>query len=135
MTAIRQVDRLRARDCLQRAEECRNAMAQAFERGEFNACAINAVHAGISAADALCVFTKGVRHASQRHEEAVALFLDIGPHDEEIKNSVKHLQSLLRIKTDAEYGEKMMGKGEAELCMKHAERLLSFVAPRIRKEG
>lgn len=131
MTRIRNVDRFKAKDYLKRAEECIHTMNAAFDRGEFNACVINAVHAAIAAADALCIFTTGIRHAGQRHEDALTIFRDIDPRDEDIKRNLDHLKELLQIKSVAEYGEELMDRKRAELYRKHAERLFAYVKSRI----
>ncbi len=127
----RSVERFRAKDYLKRADECRNAMDRAFENGEWNACVINAIHCAISAADALCIFKKGLRNASERHQDAVALFLGIDPNSEEIRRNMNHLSRLLDIKTNAEYGEKLSSQNDATNAKKHAERILGFVKSRI----
>lgn len=127
----RNVDRFRAGDYLKRAEECKNAMERSFETGEWTAAVINAIHAAIAAADALCVFKLGLRHAGEKHEDAIALFSGIDNASEDILRNSKHLQELLQIKTEAEYSEKLMDKNDAELSKKHAERLLDFVRSSI----
>lgn len=127
----RGVERFRAKDYLKRADECGNAMDRAFENGEWNACVINAIHCAISAADAFCIFKKGLRNASERHQDAIALFLGIDPGSEEIKRNMNHLSRLLDIKTNAEYGEKLSSQNDAVNAKKHAERFLGFVKGKI----
>lgn len=127
----RSADRFRAKDYLKRAEECKNAMNKCFESGDWNACVINAIHCAISSADAFCIFKKGLRNASERHQDAIALFLSIEPSSEEIKRNATHLSRLLDIKTDAEYGERLASSSDAEQSKKHAERLFEFVKARI----
>ena len=128
----RAVDRFRAKDYLKRAEECKNAMNISFEAGNWNACVINAVHCAISAADAFCVFKKGLRNASESHQDSIALFMSIDPASNDIKKNSTHLSRLLDIKTDAEYGEKLATNSNAEQAKKHAERLFDFVKERLR---
>lgn len=128
----RSVDRSRAKDYLKRAEECKDLMLNAFELGKWNACIINAIHCAISSADAICIFKLGVRNASERHADAIALFSSIKPESEEIKRNVRHLSMLLNIKTNAEYGERLFTKKEAEESIKHAERLFNFAKSIIR---
>lgn len=127
----RSVDRFRAKDYLKRAEECKNSMNRAFESGDWNACVINAVHCAISSADAFCIFKKGVRNASESHRDSIALFLGIEPNSEEMKRNSNHLSRLLDIKTDAEYGEHLSTKNDAELSKKHAERIFEFVKSKL----
>jgi len=94
---------------------------------------INTIHAAISAADAFCVARLGIRSAGERHEDALVLFHGIAPENEDLKRNVKHLSELLSIKTDAEYGERLFYEKDAELAIKHAERLFDFVKGGIQK--
>lgn len=127
----RVAERFRAKDYLKRAGECKNAMNKSFESGEWNACVINAVHCAISSADALCIFKKGVRSAGEKHQDTVVLFLSIDPNSDDIKKNMNHLSRLLDIKTDAEYGERLATRDDAEHAKKHAERFFEFVRNRI----
>lgn len=127
----RSVDRFRAKDYLKRAEECKNSMNRAFESGGWNACVINAVHCAISSADAFCIFKKGIRNASESHRDSIALFLSTEPSSDEIKRNANHLSRLLDIKTNAEYGEHLSTKNDAELAVKHAYRLFEFVRSKL----
>lgn len=127
MGRLRNVDRHKYADYLKRAEELLNAMNRAYESGEWNACVINAVQSAIASADALCIFKKGVRHAGERHEEALMLFSETEPDDLQVKSNAKHLAALLSIKTDAEYGERLMNRRDAEQAKLDAGRLFSFV--------
>lgn len=127
----RPVDRNKATDYLKRAVECRNSMHRSYDEREWNACVISAIHCAIAAADAFCIWKKGIRHAGERHDDAVRLFLEINPQDTEIRTAVKHLQHLLKIKSDAEYGESLMRDREAVMAKRDAERLFVFVESKI----
>ncbi len=63
---------------LKKAEEFLHAAMASFEKNEYNAASSNAVHAVISASDALCVYYLGKRSISDMHENAIALFNGIG---------------------------------------------------------
>lgn len=127
----RAVDRHKAQDYLKRAKECKNSMNHSYEECEWNSCVINAVHSAIAAADAFCIWKTGIRHAGERHEEAVRLFSQTDSQDRYIRNASRHLQELLSIKSNAEYGEKLMTEKSATLAKKHAERLFDFIQSRI----
>lgn len=122
----RNIDPSNASNYIQRAEQCSKAMHQAFSAGDWNACVINAIHAAISSADAICVHKLGKRSAGQSHVQAASLLAGIRPETEELKQAVKHLTNLVGVKTDAEYGERLSTQREAENAVKHAERLLSI---------
>ncbi|MBI2580040.1 MAG: HEPN domain-containing protein [Candidatus Aenigmarchaeota archaeon] len=127
----RNVDRFHAKDYLKRATECKNSMGMAFDSGDYSASVINAIHCAISSVDAFCIFKNGLRNASERHQDSIALFLSIDSNSEEIKRNSIHLSRLLDIKTDAEYGERLSSKTDAENAKKHAERLFEFAKSRI----
>lgn len=129
----RDVDKDDASNYLQRAEECIGSMTYAFQTGNWNSCLINAVHAAISSADAVCVWKLGMRSASDNHADAGRLLVQIDPANEEVKNAVKHLSYLLGLKTGAEYGEKLFSKKEAEEAVKHAERIFSYAKSVVKK--
>ncbi len=121
------LDRSTATNYLKRAEQCFRTSNLAFENNEWDASVISAIHAGISSADAICIFKKGVRNASENHRDSLALLQSIDSESEEIKRAVKHLSELLSVKTDAEYGDRLATHKDAESSLKHAERILSFV--------
>jgi len=61
---------------LKRSDECFTAAKESLAKGDWNAAAIGAIHSGISAGDALCIYFLGKRHAGPNHRDAVVL-LDI----------------------------------------------------------
>lgn len=117
---------------LQKAEECERAMKTALEGGDHNAAAINAVHCGISAADALTTASLGVRHAGQSHQDVQRLLKQI--QDPDIGKVTRHLTDLLRIKGTAEYESRLITPSEAKNAVTHAERLLSWVRKKVAPE-
>jgi HEPN domain-containing protein len=69
----RSVDKFQFKNYLAKAREFNSTAEAAFERGFYNAAVANAIHCAICAIDALTVFYLGVRHAGERHEDAVTL--------------------------------------------------------------
>ena len=131
----RNVETFHARDYLKRSEECKNAMTHAFDSQDWNACVITAVHCAISAADAFCVLKKGRRSAEDHHAAAVSLFQEADLENSEVKANAKRLSALLNIKTDAEYGERLLTQKDAKQAQEHAIRLFNFVKSEIEKPG
>ena len=110
---------------LKKAEECHTGMNAAFASDNWNMAVIAAVHCGISAADALTVKFLGVRNSGSRHEAVIKLLsklnlLDIGKKNQQLSN-------LLRIKSTAEYEEKLMSKSDASEALRDAERFYKWV--------
>jgi len=116
---------------LKKAEEYKRSMEASFQNSDWNSCVGNSVHCAISASDALCAFLLGLRNKGERHEEAIDLFRSIDVNDERIKKNSQRLGDLLSIKTDAEYGEKLLTQKEAEIAIQTATRFFDFVKERI----
>lgn len=103
----------------------------AAERRAWNAAVANAVHSGISMADALAVFYLGMRSAVQEHEESVALLSQLGIGGREVERASSHLTELLRVKNRAEYEERMMGERDSEQATKHLGRFRTWARSKL----
>jgi hypothetical protein len=112
---------------LKKAKECHRAAAQSFDRSDWNAAAICAIHGCISACDALCTYALGLRHSGERHSDGVLLLLSIKPADERYKSNAARLRRVIDIKNMAEYEERLVFRQDAEKALKDCERFLSFV--------
>jgi hypothetical protein len=75
---VRHVDKSLFKNYLRKSEECFNTALECLRTRRWNAAVVNAVHCGISACDAVTVFMLGVRHAGERHEDAISLFQTVG---------------------------------------------------------
>jgi uncharacterized protein (UPF0332 family) len=131
MDKIRNIDRSQAAAYMKRSEECLLSMQREFEEKRWDSTVILAIHAAISAADALCVQILGKRNASESHRDSIILFQSINPNDIELRKAAMRLGDLLKIKTDAEYGERSQTQKDAELAKLNAERLVAFVKKRL----
>ena len=116
----------KARENLDTARECLSA-----ER--WSAAVINAVHSGISACDALTVFMVGVRHAAERHEDAIALLQTLSLPRDVLSVKGRQLSRLLGIKNAAEYEERLMTQREADEAVRDAERFLEWVEELLKR--
>ena len=110
---------------LKKAEECHTGMNSAFANDNWNMAVIAAVHCGISAADALTVKYLGVRNSGSRHEAVIKLLSKLNLMDIGKKN--QQLSNLLRIKSTAEYEERLMSKSDASDALRDAERFYKWV--------
>jgi len=70
---------------------------------EWNAATINAIHCGIAASDALCVYFLGKRHAGENHGDVVKLFKMIKGDREGIATNANRILRIINIKNMAEY--------------------------------
>jgi len=116
----------KARENLETAKECLNA-----ER--WNAAVVNAVHCGINACDALTVFMIGVRHAGERHEDAISLLQTLNLPKDVLSNKGRQLSRLLEIKNAAEYEERLISQSEARESVRDAERFLQWIEESLRR--
>jgi len=110
---VRHIDKSLFKNYLRKSEECLEAASECLERGRWNAAVISAVHCGISACDALTVFMLGVRHAGERHEDAISLFQTAGLPTDVLMAKSRQLSRLLGIKNAAEYEERLMNENDA----------------------
>lgn len=116
---------------LKKAEECFESMKENLEKTRWNAAVIDAVHCGISSADALTVYYKGVRHSGERHEDVVRLLNDLSV--ENIGKKIQQLLNLIRVKSAAEYEEKLMTQANALTAARDAERFYTWVKEILEK--
>jgi len=116
----------KARENLGTARESLNAM-------RWNAATINAIHCGISACDALTVFMIGVRHAGERHEDAITLLQTLNLSRDTLLSKGRQLSRLLGIKNTAEYEERLLTQKEAAEAVRDAERFLEWVEELLRR--
>jgi HEPN domain-containing protein len=116
----------KARENLDTAKECLNA-------GRWNAATINAIHGGISACDALTVFMIGVRHAGDRHEDAITLLQTLTLPKDILASKGRQLSRLLAIKNAAEYEERLITQKEAAEAVRDAERFLDWAETLLRQ--
>lgn len=121
----RHVGKSNFKNYLKKAEECFSVASECLRTKRWNAAVINAIHCGISACDALTVFMLGVRHAGERHEDAISLLQTVNLPNNVLTTKSKQLSRLLEIKNAAEYEERLMNENDAKEAVKDTERLLN----------
>lgn len=130
---VRHVDKSLFRNYLKKSEECLKTAQECFRSGRWNAAVINAVHCGISACDSLTVFMLGVRHAGERHQDAISLLQTVNLPKDVITSKSRQLSRLLGIKNAAEYEERLMRESEAKEAIRDAERFFNWVKELLSK--
>jgi len=103
---------------------------EAMAAGRWDTAVLLAVHAGISAADAVCVAHHGLRSISQTHMDQVRLVRQLFPGDDEAGKASDHLAASLDRKNTVEYEGRVCQPRDAEAAAKHAERLLAWARGR-----
>src|ERR1035437_6111094 len=112
-------------------ENCKQAV-KALGDGAYNAAAVSAVHAAISAADAYCVSGLSKRCSSSNHEDTAELIETTMFSNKTIVS--KKFMSIIRIKNMAEYEERLVKQKEAEKAVQEAEGLLALVKKDLKEE-
>lgn len=127
----RSVERVFSKNFLKRAKECLDAASTSFDKEDWNASAINAIHCAIAAGDALCVHFLGKRHAGESHNDALKLLNSIENMCDDIKPNANRLMRLLKMKNIAEYEERLIYKAEAEKMLSNARAFYDFAEEKI----
>jgi hypothetical protein len=110
---------------LKKAQEFTAAMEAALEEKHWNAAALAAVHAAISAGDAMLSAWVGIRSSEQDHRQIVTLLADhLGKDGEQAS---KHVQRVIALKNLVEYEERLIRQTEANQMVAHVRRLMMLV--------
>ncbi|MHB1171237.1 MAG: hypothetical protein ACYCZY_01840 [Lacisediminihabitans sp.] len=122
------VKQMTAAEVRARAEDARDCLLTAqtrFEPGgpmaSNNTTGLNAVNAGIAAADAMCGSKLGYRSSGQGRKQAIALLAQALP---EKKTAARDLGRLLEAKTLTSYGASHITEARASDLLKYATRLV-----------
>ena len=109
-----------------------SAEATAAMKGSRNdAAMLNAVHAAISATDAVCVALAGRRSADPDHQRAADLLQEIGGKSKDVTTSVKQIRMLLAKKNVVEYESRQASSREASEAVKRAARFVSWASKTV----
>lgn len=96
-----------------------------------NAAATLAVHAVISACDAICAKLLQRKHAGADHMQAVEMISELPIDKDELRSKVRQASSVLSKKNMAEYEDRIITKDEADEMIRDAERFVEWVRKRI----
>lgn len=111
---------------LKKAEEFLSSAQDSLIKEKWNAAGLNAIHAGISSADALLVALHGIKSTSPKHDDILKLLSSLMRH-REIEENIGHLRSLISMKSVVEYDQRLITQSEAVSLSKHSERFLAWV--------
>lgn len=92
----------------------------------WNSSGLNAVHAGICAADAALIATAGIRSSSQDHGAVLALLEANVPEFSAVQR--RQLGGLLKVKNLVAYEQRLLTETEARQLVDHANRLTKWAA-------
>ena len=122
---IRKEERGAAEDYLNKAEDNYQQMLFAIKGNNYNAAATLAIQCGISAADAICVFEKGVRSVSADHFDVCELVESLAIPD--ALDKAKTLRKIIAKKNMVQYERRNIFQAEAEEIAKLTTRFYQWV--------
>ena len=93
-------------------------------RGLWRAAGLNAVHAAISAADAVCVLRMHERAAGEQHDEAADLLASSGAPS--ARDKALQFAAILDLKSRVAYEARPPTKGECEILVRRATRFVEW---------
>ncbi len=126
----RSVSRERHSTYLKKAKEFLRASESSMKIGDWNAVGLNAVHAAISAADALLVYYGGVRSTSNSHHDVAGL-LRQHIKDDQLGSKIQTLSKVLGYKNLAAYEDREVLEAEGRDAEKLARRFLEWARSRL----
>ncbi len=118
---------------LKKAEEFLSTMEDSLIKQKWNSAGLNAIHSGISAADAVLVCFHGLRSTSPKHDDVIRLLSSLVKH-KDIGQNMNHLRSLFAMKNVVEYDQRLITQSEATALSKHAERFFNWVKSILPRE-
>lgn len=110
-----------ARAYLGKAEEFLAAARTSLEAGQSIAATSLAIHAGISACDAICGARTGQRVAASDHGQSATLLEQAG---DEGKDAARVLTRLVPLKNRTEYEPEDVPEATAKRAVSHAEKIV-----------
>jgi len=111
---------------LKKAEEFYLTMAEAFQKGRWNAAGLAGVHCAISATDAILGKKARVRSSGEGHLEAVQL-LKLHIKDPNVGTQSQRLYRVLGEKSSVEYDSREFREAEAAAVVKDVGRYFEWV--------
>jgi len=114
---------------LTKAEEFLAASEASLSAERWNAAGLQAIHAGISSADAALAATAGIRSRETDHSAVLALL------DEHVAGFTgaarRQLTGLLRSKNAVEYEDRLLTRVESLRLVDNARRLVRWARPLV----
>lgn len=92
---------------------------------------LTAIHAAISASDAVTVALAGRRSADPDHQRAADLLEEVASGSEEIRTRVRQIRALLAQKNVVEYESRRATSSEAGESVRRAERIVAWAGELI----
>ena len=122
---VREENKSVDKDYLKKASDNYDQMLAAFHASNWNAASTLAVQCAISAADAICVYEKGVRSISQDHLDVCDLVAKLPL--EGAGEKAKQLRKIIIRKNMVQYESRSVYKSDADEMVKVTTRFHQWV--------
>lgn len=129
------VPRDEGRSHLEKAQQFLSSGFASAERAQYDAALLGAIHAGISAADAVSITLAGVRSTDPDHSRAVDLLSEIAGGSKEVAGHARQLRQLLGKKNTVEYESRRATAAESADALKRADRLVEWASEILASAG
>ncbi len=126
-----EASRSEARLYLAKAQQFSAEAIAAINNSRNDAAMLNAVHAAISATDAVGVALAGRRSTDPDHQRAADLLQEVGGRSRGIVSHVRQLRMLLAKKNLVEYESRQASAKEAREAVQRAERIVRWASQTI----
>jgi HEPN domain-containing protein len=123
-----EVPKTKARSYLGKARQFLEVSTTSLGSERYDAALLLAIHAGLSACDAVTVALRGVRSIEPDHLRAADLLEAAAREAEDVQQHASQLRGLLKVKNLVEYEDRRVSAREAETGSKRAERLVNWAA-------
>jgi HEPN domain-containing protein len=118
---------------LAKAEEFLREARIAAQASRHDAAMLNAIHAAISAADAVTTVLAGHRSADPDHQRTVDLLEEVAGPSAEIRNRARQMNTLLAKKNVVEYESRRATAKEAGDAVESASRIVVWAMQVVRR--
>jgi hypothetical protein len=119
-------ERAEAAHHLAKAQQFLDVARASLRDQRCDASMLNAIHAGISAADAVTMAVAGERSADPDHQRAVNLLEEIAGGSEVVRGRARQLRMLIQKKNAVEYESRRASRDEAAQAVERAERVVAW---------
>lgn len=126
-----EVNRVHAPTYFRKAEQQCKMASHAFATEKYDAAVILAIHAGISAVDAICIAIAGVRSNDPDHNKAADLLRAVG--GKAFDDQAQRLLRLLALKNRIEYENKRATRNDADQCTRRCSNLIDSARNELTK--
>lgn len=121
-----EVSQAKARSYLSKAQQFLESSTASLGAERHDAALLLAIHAGLTACDAVTVALRGVRSVEADHLRAADLLEAAAREASDVQQHAAQLRGLLKVKNLVEYEDRRASAREAEAGTKRAERLVDW---------